>query len=909
MYITREIFAGYLKCKYKAYLQRQGTSYPPHEYTVLSGALDDDFNRKAKTLFVVEDTGTFASRQPPISLSDLRTGLSSILDATIQHEIYSFRFDAVQRVAEKSELGKFSYIPVLFTRTDTIQAQHRLVLAFGGIVLGLFQGHAPSVGIVVHGRDCKRSTVKLDACHRKVDRILDGVREVVSGGTIPPVILNDHCRQCPYSERCNKLAVADDHLSLLDRMNEPEIARLHRKGIFTVTQLSYTFRPRRRNKRVKAAARPFNLALQALAIRENSVYVASRPQLPDAKTRVYLDMEGDSTGNSVYLIGLAVVIDNQDTFHSLWSDREADEEAIFRRLFGLLERLHTPYIYHYGSYEARVVKRMIALSPPEDVVRTLTDRTINVLATIHSEVYFPCYSNSLKDVGHFLGCKWSSADASGLQSIVWRAHWERSQDHKFKADLLQYNHEDCQALRRVTEFLYTLQNQEITASSPCEQKAVTFVESLKPSEDRHKYGNMQSAVEGFGHIVHCAYFDYQTSKVYIRTNPNLKVANRRRRKKKGTRLHINQVVEHSANRCQHCQSRRLAECQGVGETKTTIDLKFSRAGIRKLVTKHHTRYYRCPGCGRQIVPKDFKSQPHFGSGVVAWAMYQYVANRMSLSQIELTAQECFGFPLPVSRCHLFKEQLAAKYKATVAKLTAKIVAGDLAHMDETTVRLKKESGYVFVITNMEEVVYFYRPTRATDFLEELLKGFDGVLVTDFYSGYDFLKCLQQKCLVHLVRDLNEDVLKNPFDQELVSIAQGLGSLMRKIVDTIDRYGLKARYLGKHKPEAQRWVRILDGQTCVSDVAEGYRKRIVKYHEKLFTFLDHDGIPWNNNNAEHAIKPFAKYRRLINGQITEGGLSDYLVLLSLQQTCEYRGIRFLDFLLSEEVDIDVYCESH
>jgi hypothetical protein len=28
--------------------------------------------------------------------------------------------------------------------------------------------------------------------------------------------------------------------------------------------------------------------------------------------------------------------------------------------------------------------------------------------------------------------------------------------------------------------------------------------------------------------------------------------------------------------------------------------------------------------------------------------------------------------------------------------------------------------------------------------------------------------------------------------------------------------------------------------------------------KMFTFLDFDDIPWNNNNAEHAIKAFANF---------------------------------------------------
>ncbi|MCA6110921.1 IS66 family transposase [Bradyrhizobium cenepequi] len=41
----------------------------------------------------------------------------------------------------------------------------------------------------------------------------------------------------------------------------------------------------------------------------------------------------------------------------------------------------------------------------------------------------------------------------------------------------------------------------------------------------------------------------------------------------------------------------------------------------------------------------------------------------------------------------------------------------------------------------------------------------GVLVSDFYSAYDGLPCLHQRCLIHLMRDMNRAILDNPFDQE------------------------------------------------------------------------------------------------------------------------------------------------
>jgi len=61
------------------------------------------------------------------------------------------------------------------------------------------------------------------------------------------------------------------------------------------------------------------------------------------------------------------------------------------------------------------------------------------------------------------------------------------------------------------------------------------------------------------------------------------------------------------------------------------------------------------------------------------------------------------------------------------------------------------------------------------------------------------------------------------------------------------------------------------------------------------------------HAEHAIKQFAYYREYTIGTLKETGLSDYLVLLSICQTCRYKGASFLKFLLSKERDVDVFCQ--
>jgi len=131
------------------------------------------------------------------------------------------------------------------------------------------------------------------------------------------------------------------------------------------------------------------------------------------------------------------------------------------------------------------------------------------------------------------------------------------------------------------------------------------------------------------------------------------------------------------------------------------------------------------------------------------------------------------------------------------------------------------------------------------------------------------------------------------------------ALLKPMIETIDRFGLKKYFLSKHKREAQRFFKNLLNREYKTEIAIKYQKRFEKNQEKLFTFLDHDGVTWNNNNAEHAIKAFAKLRKVIGGTSNERGIREYLILLSICQTCKYKGVNFLDFLRSGIKDIDEF----
>jgi len=288
-------------------------------------------------------------------------------------------------------------------------------------------------------------------------------------------------------------------------------------------------------------------------------------------------------------------------------------------------------------------------------------------------------------------------------------------------------------------------------------------------------------------------------------------------------------------------------------------------------------------------------------------LYQNIELRLPQGAVDRSMKKLFGLPLALGTTKRFKDEAAEKYQITYNTLIKELTSGLLLHADETKISLRTGNGFVWVFANMQQVVYIYNETREANILHTLLKDFTGALVSDFYPAYEGVQCSQQKCLIHLIRDLNDDLLKHPFDEEIKWLARAFAELLRPMVETIDRRGLHSRFLKQHLEAVDKFYQRLWKLTPRSEVASKSKQRFEKNRHTLFTFLSHDGVPWNNNNAEHAIKAFATLRQVIKGVTSESGLRNYLVLLSICETCNYQGLDFLDFLRSGETDIAVFAD--
>lgn len=900
--VTNVLFDAFLRCKMKAHLLADGaegadTAIPRYQH-----GLTKAFEQSAlQHLRLQVSDGQVCEGMPPLRAFQFDR-YHLIINPVIAVPGLRAEVHALERVTVGRVAAQHAFCPVRFVPNAKLTRLDKLAVAFDALALSRLTGCLPPIAKIIHGPDCTATAVRLPKLVDEAQSYIAELRAQQASAAGPPVILNKHCPACEFQSRCHQVATEQDDLSLIKTINQKEWAKQHAKGIFTVTQLSYTYRPRRRRAHSSALRLKHEPALKALAIRKQRVHVVGRSCFTIPANAVYFDVEGIPDRDFYYLVGLRYRRAGLDVQEAFWADDLQGERQMWAASLRALTLLLDPVLVHFGSYETEFLKHMKARYYDEgsgDLVSRLITSSVNVLSPLHAQVYFPTYSNSLKDIARYLGYRWSDANASGLHALMWRSEWETSRDPNLKRKLITYNAEDCEAAQRVAEAVTAIcSEQESEAPEP---STSVNVESLG-REHPKLLGRLHYSRPEFKEINEAAYWDYQRSRVYTRSNPRLKNAASQRISRKKTAIKARSVHMASVRplACANCGWRQVS----INRTpsKLVYDLRFYSTGVMRSLARYSSPEYRCPACGscsRSVLPD------RFGRNLRSYIAYQIVELHMSLQSVAEGLESLFGISLSCDQIARIKSKSAAEYCELYRRILRDIVAGSVVHADETKITVDKKLGYVWVFANLESVAYVFSDTRDAGTLRNVLGSFAGVLVSDFYAAYDGIDTAQQKCLIHLLRDINEDVLRNPFNGEMEEVARSFAGLVKPMVDTIDRFGLKAWHLRKHKTAVESFFRRLQRRTYQTEVVIGYKKRFEKNRDKLFTFLDHDGVPWNNNNAEHAIKSVAQMRRAIGSKGTTRNIKDALVLLSIKNTCKYRGVNFLDFLRFGDMGIDVF----
>jgi predicted RecB family nuclease len=902
MNITDSLFEAALKCSTKCFLRSLGETGRDNSYANWVRAKTESYRTVGIQGVAHNEVIIGALGSENLKSAEWRLAM----DVTARAQTLESSLHAAERIPSNARGQPAQIIPIRLIFTNKLTRDDKLLLAFDALVLSEMLGRKISLGKITHGDNYATLRVRTSVLTGDVRKVSKKIAILLSNNSPPDLVLNRHCAECEFQSRCRQKAIEKDDLSLLSRMTEKERKKFNSKGLFTVTQLSYTFRPRRRSKRLVAQREKYHHSLKALAIRERKIHIVGSPELTIEGTPVYLDVEGLPDRDFYYLIGVRIKTAAGIIQHGLWADRADDEEKIWTDFLRVLSGIENPVLIHYGSFETTFMKRMCDRygEPLEgSVMAKAIESAVNLLSVIFAQIYFPTFSNGLKEIAGYLGFAWSDPIASGVQTIAWRHEWELSKAPSLQATILAYNAQDCEALERLVGRLV-----ELFQSSPqaegSSQNDVVHTERLKRE---HPYGFKRNTFSfpELDVINKAAYWDYQRERVYVKSNAHLKIALTRSSRARKV-LSPNTTIECSRPRC--CPKCSSTNFFGHGKkSKIVLDLKFMRYGIKRWIVRYRFHRYKCQDCGTTF-QKTGWTRRNFGSGIFAYSVYQHIGLRVAQETVDRSLNKLFALDLGIGTTGRFKAKAAKLYGGTYDVLLQRLCNGRVVHADETKISVEGTGGFVWVFANMEEVAYVYSETREGDTLQNLLKDFTGVLVSDFYTAYDGIRCPQQKCLIHLIRDLNDAVLEYPYDEQLKSLVKNFADLVKPMVETVDRHGLKSHFLRKHLVFVDRFYRRLSGTDFQSESAIAIKKRFEKNREKLFTFLVHDGVPWNNNNAEHAVKAFAMLRQVIQGVTSEKGIRDYLVLLSISQTCKYKEVDFLDFLRSGEKDINAFVNS-
>jgi transposase len=321
---------------------------------------------------------------------------------------------------------------------------------------------------------------------------------------------------------------------------------------------------------------------------------------------------------------------------------------------------------------------------------------------------------------------------------------------------------------------------------------------------------------------------------------------------------------------------------------------------KKKVTKYNRYRYWCSQCRRLVEAPPAEGEipnARIGPVAVAWSVMLKQSLGVPFEKTSRLLEDLCGLRVSPAALALAAQRVAGRLSPEVASIREAIRGSPAVNVDETGWRVGGRNNWMWAFVTNRLTLYRIVPSRAGRIAaEELGKDFGGVVVADFFSAYNKLSGEQQKCTVHLLRELRECAKKNK-TAEFKVFRKKLKRIIADAMRLVDREDFAP---ASH--EEQIW-RLHDRADALADAQ--YRnadcrrlaKRLRQHGGNLFTFLFHPGVVTpDNNRAERAIRPAVVIRKISGGSRTPNGANATADLMSLSQTCRLNGVGFVPFIL-------------
>lgn len=322
--------------------------------------------------------------------------------------------------------------------------------------------------------------------------------------------------------------------------------------------------------------------------------------------------------------------------------------------------------------------------------------------------------------------------------------------------------------------------------------------------------------------------------------------------------------------------------------------------IKKKVTTYYRYRYRCPCCAKIVkAPPAVGEMPgaRIGPLAIAWSVMLKQSLGLPFGKTARLLEDLCGLQVTPGALARAAQRVAARLKPEMDALRKAIRGSPGVNVDETGWRVGGDNWWLWAFVTKQLTLYRAAKSRGSKIiLEELGEDYGGIVTADFFSAYNKLTFEQQKCLVHLLRELHEVAKKNKSGE----FAAFRKQLKRIIADALR---LAARDDLDSGTYERRMLLILDrahtmGEAGYTDAhCRRLAKRLRKHEGDMFTFLFHPGeVEPDNNRAERAIRPAVVIRKMSGGSRTPAGATATADLMSLARTCDLNGRNFVSYLL-------------
>ena len=387
---------------------------------------------------------------------------------------------------------------------------------------------------------------------------------------------------------------------------------------------------------------------------------------------------------------------------------------------------------------------------------------------------------------------------------------------------------------------------------------------------------------------------------WVKPNPPSRKKKKRKPRAHGFARRLDRVtarIEHGLEDCPECQVALIGH--HVIKTRQVIELP----AVEAQVIEHRLIERACPRCHKRWAPEvNFASlavgQQRFGISVQAEVALLRQQCRLPFRIIQDYLKHRFGLRISVGQLVALVQGLAQCGKAVVAELKQQIRGSPVVNGDETSWRENGQNGYVWSFSTDRLRYFVYRKSRAASVVKEVLgEAFEGIVVSDFYGGYNSHLGLHQRCWVHLLRDIHELKEKQSKDQGLRKWA----AKVKAIYERAKAYKGPSAKIAPGEQVAERVRRQREFERELLKVCRPHLRkqrvqsrlceRIERFLPELFVFVADPRVPSDNNAAERSVREVVVSRKISGGTRSESGSETKSILASLFGTWRLQGLDF------------------